>query len=34
MSEYSNVGLSEFDDAHVEIAAEIFSMLADPTGFA
>ncbi len=31
MSEYSNVGLSEFDDAHVEIAAEIFSMLADPT---
>ena len=31
MSEYTNVGQAEFDDAHVELAAEIFAMLADPT---
>lgn len=31
MHEYSDAGLSEFDDAHVELAAEIFAMLADPT---
>lgn len=31
MIEYSNGGLAEFDDAHVELAGEIFAMLADPT---
>jgi DNA-binding transcriptional ArsR family regulator len=31
MSEYSDGALVEFDDAHVELAAEIFAMLADPT---
>lgn len=31
MSAYTNGASAEFDDTHVEIAAEIFAMLADPT---